>query len=423
MNVIFTQDGVLIPPHLNHTLKSYYYNTDTKIFCIDENGLIIDHFPRNNHYITNIDDSYCRNVIDTIKDDLYCDAHNKKLTFTYTYHGFFNFLVSPIFYENKLKGALIAGPICYSQKELDKGRNDLLLSASSKNKEKIENLLANTVVKVPPKSFYMSQLLHHLLEKSIYIGPNTSRGIETKEFITQKDMENKASKSKASNTVSKISEMVLNNKEEEALVLYRKTLMLGDFFLDNSEDNLNNLKGEILTLGALISHNLIKSGCDSPLVTRTKAAFFHRILNSNSYQCLFQCGEAIIQNFSDILRKKSYIGKSKPVKDSIIYIQNNFKKKILIEDICKSIFLSKAYLSTLFKEETNVTIINYIKEYRIKHSKYLLLNTNLSILEIALESGFESQNYFSSVFRTEEKMTPRQYRNKKSHDESHMIGA
>lgn len=49
---------------------------------------------------------------------------------------------------------------------------------------------------------------------------------------------------------------------------------------------------------------------------------------------------------------------------------------------------------------------------RIKKAEYLLLHTELKIIDIALEAGFEDANYFSSLFKRETQMTPSNYRKK-----------
>ena len=53
---------------------------------------------------------------------------------------------------------------------------------------------------------------------------------------------------------------------------------------------------------------------------------------------------------------------------------------------------------------------NYLNKIRIEQSKLLLKNTDSSIVEIAMEVGFEDQSYFSKVFKNLTKMTPKQYR-------------
>lgn len=63
------------------------------------------------------------------------------------------------------------------------------------------------------------------------------------------------------------------------------------------------------------------------------------------------------------------------------------------------------------KKTTNVRIFQYIHSVRIKKSKELLLQyPQIQIKEVALMTGFEDANYFSSVFRKFEQISPNQFR-------------
>ena len=76
--------------------------------------------------------------------------------------------------------------------------------------------------------------------------------------------------------------------------------------------------------------------------------------------------------------------------------------------------MSPTYLHRIFREATGMTIREYIEEQRITDAIRLLTTTNMTLTEIALESGFSSQSYFSFVFKRKMKMTPRQYVKKSS---------
>ena len=138
--------------------------------------------------------------------------------------------------------------------------------------------------------------------------------------------------------------------------------------------------------------------------------FFNRIVTTDSYHKLSQIGKCIIKTYCKIIDQTGLLHKSPDVKKVILYIQNNFKNKILIDDICKNVNLSKSHVCKSFKKESGKSINEYIIKTRIRHSKFLLQNSNLSLLEIALESGFESHSYFTKVFKSETGLTPKQFR-------------
>ena len=65
----------------------------------------------------------------------------------------------------------------------------------------------------------------------------------------------------------------------------------------------------------------------------------------------------------------------------------------------------------LFKEEMGETFINYVTDRRLDRTKKLLLETDLSIKEIAGQTGYSDQNYFSRQFKNKFGISPTDFRN------------
>ncbi|SCC38596.1 AraC-like ligand binding domain-containing protein [Fictibacillus enclensis] len=106
--------------------------------------------------------------------------------------------------------------------------------------------------------------------------------------------------------------------------------------------------------------------------------------------------------------------------DRIIrWVEDNREKNIKLDDIAKSLSISKYYMSRIFKCVTGFTIMEYLMSCRIKRAKYLLeMHPEMSILEVALESGFENSSHFSRFFRKQVKITPTAYRNERTISEA-----
>ena len=98
------------------------------------------------------------------------------------------------------------------------------------------------------------------------------------------------------------------------------------------------------------------------------------------------------------------------VASSFEYIQENFREKLSLEDIADMVGYNKDYLSRIFKSATGMTVIEFINNIRIEEARYLLLNTDKSVTEIALEAGFGSNAYLSRLFRRKYAVTPNKYR-------------
>ena len=93
------------------------------------------------------------------------------------------------------------------------------------------------------------------------------------------------------------------------------------------------------------------------------------------------------------------------------YIEQSFDKPLTLEAMADVIGVTPQHLCMLFKKTTNVRIFQYIHSVRIKKSKELLLQyPQIQIKEVALMTGFEDANYFSSVFRKFEQISPNQFR-------------
>ena len=98
------------------------------------------------------------------------------------------------------------------------------------------------------------------------------------------------------------------------------------------------------------------------------------------------------------------------IKESLDYVHKNYSKQITIDDICDKFKINKCYFCYMFKKETGQTFINYLNNYKIEKSKNLLENTNMTLLDISLEVGFNNQSYYSTIFKKYTNMTPLEYR-------------
>jgi AraC-like DNA-binding protein len=99
------------------------------------------------------------------------------------------------------------------------------------------------------------------------------------------------------------------------------------------------------------------------------------------------------------------------IKKMLSFIQDNYKRKITLEDIARNVNLSRSECSRFFKRMTGQTPFEYLISYRINQSTLLLKNSDLSITEIADEVGFGSVSYFIEKFRKETNYTPKEFRN------------
>ncbi|MDQ8737896.1 AraC family transcriptional regulator [Paenibacillus sp. LHD-38] len=93
------------------------------------------------------------------------------------------------------------------------------------------------------------------------------------------------------------------------------------------------------------------------------------------------------------------------------YIEQNIAQPLTLEDMAAITDYTPQHLCTVFKKTTGIRIFQYINSVRIKKSKELLLqHPHMQVKEIASLTGFEDVNYFCSVFKKHEQLSPSQFR-------------
>ena len=98
------------------------------------------------------------------------------------------------------------------------------------------------------------------------------------------------------------------------------------------------------------------------------------------------------------------------IKKILLYIRENFDKAITLEDMAKKAEMSAKYFGTYFKNMTGKTPFDYLCEYRVEKAARKLLNTDMSVTEIAYSCGFNDLSYFIKTFKRINKIPPGKYR-------------
>lgn len=101
------------------------------------------------------------------------------------------------------------------------------------------------------------------------------------------------------------------------------------------------------------------------------------------------------------------------LKPALEFINNNFRHNLTLEVISQKTFLNPIYFSRLFKQCFKLTPNRYLNIIRLNEACRLLIQTDLSILEISENIGFCNQFYFSKVFKHHFRKTPLEFRNTK----------
>ena len=94
------------------------------------------------------------------------------------------------------------------------------------------------------------------------------------------------------------------------------------------------------------------------------------------------------------------------------YIEEHVYEQLGLEELAKRLFVSKAHLARLFKKETGLTVMDYIRKTKVQTAQQLILQSEEAYVDIAGDLGFCSQSHFIRVFKKETGMTPKEFRDR-----------
>lgn len=132
------------------------------------------------------------------------------------------------------------------------------------------------------------------------------------------------------------------------------------------------------------------------------------ILKPYSPQTLYEALNRVLADFKpgeELYGNLRVIGQVKKL------LEEEYGKNWSLEEIASRVNMNKSYLGRIFRDETGMTVMNYLRAVRLKRAKELLL-LGMSVNEAAGEVGFEDASYFGRIFKQETGISPVHYRQK-----------
>ena len=135
--------------------------------------------------------------------------------------------------------------------------------------------------------------------------------------------------------------------------------------------------------------------------------------NDGSYAAKMKVQGAMNLLMSDFVGEMSLdrggISKFEPV---LAYINEHFRENIPLSRLAEIMNISTMYFSNFFKRVFNISPKQYILNKRLTESQRLLLETDMSVKEIAYAVGFDNENYFSEFFTAKVGISALRFRNR-----------
>ncbi len=101
---------------------------------------------------------------------------------------------------------------------------------------------------------------------------------------------------------------------------------------------------------------------------------------------------------------------SKEISSTFSYIEDNLEDNLSLVSLSRNSFFSQYHYHRIFLADVGTSIMNYVRSRRISRAFYQLILSDETITDIALNSGFESIDTFTRVFKRFYGITPSEYR-------------
>lgn len=193
------------------------------------------------------------------------------------------------------------------------------------------------------------------------------------------------------------------DKEEIDYFIEEFTESVGNNFFDSFIFRQYIIMDIYFTIVAFVeSMQQDRSRIDKPDISNTQT--------ESSYNSIDYIKKIIYQAME--LREKTANNRYGEIIDKAIgYINDNYKDEDLsLNSLASYINLSPNHFSVMFSQQTGLSFIKYLTEYRMNKAKEMLKCTGKRSAEICLEVGYKDPHYFSYLFKKTTGMTPTQYR-------------
>lgn len=232
-------------------------------------------------------------------------------------------------------------------------------------------------------------------------------------------VENNPKKSKIITESHALREKLLFAIRDADMATAKITFENASTYISNEDpiDILSRIEGNKLRSekNFMLSHNSMYAlmaelgGLDPVLSHYMSEKYAILIESSDDNKELEKIHHQMLHNYSSSKNRYSLVDNMLLSEKVKRYIANNFMNELSMQAIADEFYVTKEHLMRTFKKETGSTVNELIKKSRLDEAEDLLKHSSLSVTDIAIMTGFNSVQYFSTVFREIYNMTPTEY--------------
>lgn len=176
-------------------------------------------------------------------------------------------------------------------------------------------------------------------------------------------------------------------------------------------DQIRQLKNTFIITAALASRAAIRGGMDIDDAFTLSDAYIQKCELMNTIEQITNLQYHMIFEYTQRVEKLRLVKvPSKFIADITNYVHHHLSEPISTEEMAKALFMNRSWMAVKFKQETNMTLTDFILKEKTEEAKRLLRYTDKPITSISAYLGFSSQSHFSRTFRKYTGSLPNEYR-------------
>ena len=176
-------------------------------------------------------------------------------------------------------------------------------------------------------------------------------------------------------------------------------------------DQIRQLKNTFIITAALASRAAIRGGMDIDDAFTLSDAYIQKCELMNTIEQITNLQYHMIFEYTQRVEKLRLVKvPSKFIANITNYVHHHLSEPISTEEMAKALFMNRSWMAVKFKQETNMTLTDFILKEKTEEAKRLLRYTDKPITSISAYLGFSSQSHFSRTFKKYTGSLPNEYR-------------
>lgn len=129
---------------------------------------------------------------------------------------------------------------------------------------------------------------------------------------------------------------------------------------------------------------------------------------------MWDCLRKFVEKLVEVYQENNGKRKHWMIDQVLQYVEENYNTALSTRDIAGRFFMNTSYFSKLFHGQMGCTFSNYLINVRVEKAKMMLTQTNMKLYDIAEAVGYTNVQYFSTIFKEKEGLTPSAFRQMRS---------